>query len=58
MKSNNNKKSIVNVLPKFKVCSDWFKCPNCGYAEMRKILGDVSNTPCPECGHSPMYRVK
>ena len=37
--------------------SDYFKCPECGYAELRKILGDVSYTPCPDCGHSHMYRV-
>lgn len=44
-------------IPTLKFNSDYFKCPACGYAELRKILGDVSYTPCPDCGHSPMYRV-
>ena len=38
--------------------SDYFKCPECGYAELRKLLGDVSYTPCPECGCRQMYRVQ
>ena len=46
------------IIPTLKFNSEYFKCPKCGYAEARLILGDVSTTPCPECGHSPMYRVK
>ena len=38
--------------------SDVFKCPKCGYEEYRRVLGDVSTTPCTNCGHTPMYRVK
>jgi len=34
------------------------KCPNCGYAEARLVKGDVATSPCPKCGHSPLYRVK
>ena len=52
------KKSKQFIIPTLKFNSEYFKCPRCGYAEPRKILGDVSNTPCPECGHPQMYRVK
>lgn len=45
-------------IPTLKFNSDWFECRNCGYKERRKILGDISSEPCPECGKSPMYRVK
>ena len=37
--------------------SDYFKCPKCGYMEMRKVLGNIAYAPCPECGHAPLYRV-
>lgn len=46
------------IVPTLKFCSDWFECRKCGYKERRKILGDVSKESCPECGASPMYRVK
>lgn len=45
-------------IPTVKFNSEYFKCSKCGYAEARLILGDVSYTPCPKCGNSPMYRVK
>lgn len=38
--------------------SEYFKCPNCDYAEPRLVKGDVSTTPCPKCGHTPLYRVR
>lgn len=47
----------LRKLPALHFHSDWFKCPSCGYAEMRKILGNVSHTPCPQCGHPTMKRV-
>lgn len=51
-------KSNKITVPTLKFCSDWFECRKCGYKEMRKVLGDVAYEPCPECGASPMYRVK
>lgn len=45
-------------IPTLKFNSEYFKCPKCGYAEPRLILGDVSHTPCPECGNKTMIRVK
>lgn len=56
MKNLKEKKEFK--VPTIEFNSDYFKCEKCGYAEMRKVLGDVSYSPCPECGHSPMYRVK
>ena len=38
--------------------SPYFKCPKCGYAEARLVKGDIAYSPCPNCGNSPMYRVK
>ncbi|MBD5479737.1 MAG: hypothetical protein HDR14_10695 [Lachnospiraceae bacterium] len=46
------------MIPTLKFNSDWFECRKCGYKEMRLVLGDISSSPCPECGNSPMYRVK
>lgn len=60
MRKNSAKKSMVSKvkIPTLKFNSDWFECPKCGYKEMRKVLGDIAYAPCPECGHSPLYRVK
>lgn len=55
---NNKRESNTIRIPTVTFNSDYFKCPKCGYAELRKVLGDTSYTPCPSCGHSPMYRVK
>lgn len=52
------KKSQKVIIPSIKFNSEYFKCPKCGYAEPRLVKGDVSTSPCPECGHSPLYRVK
>lgn len=46
------------AIPNIELFSIYFKCPNCGYAEARRIIGDESWSPCPQCGHKPMYRVK
>ena len=50
------KKQILKI-PTLTFNSEFFKCEKCGYAERRLILGDISHTPCPQCGHSPMKRV-
>lgn len=54
------KKKTINkiVIPTLKFNSDWFECRKCGNMEMRRVLGDISQEPCSECGNSPMYRVK
>jgi len=46
------------IFPAIMHKSPYFKCPNCGYAEARLVKGDVATSPCPKCGHSPLYRVK
>ncbi len=38
--------------------SEYFKCPKCGYSEARLVLGDIATSPCPNCGHTPLYRIK
>lgn len=38
--------------------SEYFECPSCGYKEPRLVKGDISTTPCPNCGNTPLYRVK
>lgn len=35
---------------------DTFICPRCRYTEKRRVLGNVSSSPCPNCGAHPMYR--
>lgn len=52
------KKRKNTFIPTLKFNSDWFECRKCGYKEMRRVLGDISSSPCPICGSSPMYRVK
>ncbi len=45
---------------KVKVCSDkspFFVCPKCNYKEARLVKGDISMSPCTNCGYSKMYRV-
>lgn len=53
-------KRIANmpIIPRIVFNSDMFKCPNCGHAEYRRVMGDTSHTPCPNCGHGCMYRIK
>ena len=38
--------------------SPYFYCPKCNYVEARLVKGDVAMSPCPNCGASPLYRVK
>ncbi len=40
--------------------SDWFECtnPKYKYKEMRQVLGDISNSPCPNCGKPIMRCMK
>lgn len=57
MKMRKEKRNNV-VIPNLKFNSDWFECKKCGYQEMRRVLGDIAYSPCPQCGNSPMYRVK
>lgn len=52
------KKNRKNSIPTLKFNSDWFECPNCKYQEMRRVLGDISHSPCPECGNPTMRRMK
>lgn len=44
-------------IPTLKFNSDWFECRKCGHKEMRRVLGDVSYSPCSECRNVPMYRI-
>lgn len=46
------------VIPNLKFNSDLFRCPKCGNEEMRRVLGNVSHSPCSRCGNPTMYRVK
>lgn len=52
------KKARKNNIPTLKFNSDWFVCPKCGYQEMRRVLGDISYSPCPNCGNTIMIRMK
>lgn len=54
----NKRKSKKYIVPTLKFNSDWFECRECEYKEMRRVLGPISDSPCPRCGHSPMYRMK
>lgn len=53
---NNKKLKIMKKIPNLKFNSEYFKCPRCEYAEARLVKGDVSHTPCPQCGYPTMYR--
>lgn len=55
-----NKKQSV-IMPTLKFNSEYFKCPRCGWQYPGPLLvkGDVApNTPCKNCGHSYLVRVK
>lgn len=52
------KNQLIRNIPCIRFNSEYFKCNRCGYAEPRLVRGNVSHTPCPECGYSPLYRVK
>jgi len=47
-------------IPTLKFNSDYFKCPRCGWTTPgpRLVKGDIAHTPCEECGHSYLVRVK
>jgi hypothetical protein len=45
------------AMPNLAFHSDMFKCPSCGYAEYRRVLGNVSHAPCTRCGNRRMIRV-
>jgi len=45
------------AIPTLKFFSEYFQCPRCQYTEARRVLGDVSHSPCPNCGNPTMYRV-
>jgi ribosomal protein L37AE/L43A len=53
-KQKRNQKMIPTVM----FHSDWFECRKCGNRELRRVQGDISSSPCSECGNSPMYRMK
>lgn len=52
------KKNGKNNIPTFKFNSDCFECPKCGYQEMRRVKGDISYSPCSNCGNPTMIRIK
>jgi len=54
------KKGQAPKIPTLKFNSDYFKCPRCGWTTPgpRLVKGDIAQTPCEQCGHSYLVRIK
>ena len=51
---------MMKEIPTIVFNSDVFECPNCHNTEYRLVppWQNKSDTPCSQCGYSPMYRVQ
>lgn len=53
-------KKKTTIIPTLKFNSDYFRCPRCGWETSgpRLVKGDIAQTPCENCGHSYLVRIK
>ena len=47
-------------IPTMKFNSEYFKCPRCGWTTPGplKVLGNIAQCPCENCGHSYLVRIE
>ena len=56
----NTKRHIVKI-PTLVFRSNYFRCPRCGWRhpDMLNVKGDIAHyTPCQNCGHTYLVRIK